>query len=606
MRKNDLLKHNGAIIRVLGTEGDRVLIIDCIKRTMPKWVSQVSLNDFDHCEPSELFKDEMVDVEELQADSRKAAYLRYTMISGILPYVADDAMRNHTIEMAAVEFEVDKKTVKKYLCLYLAYQCISVLAPAKKAKDKGLSQDQKNIRWGLNKFFYTKHKNSLRVAYTMMLKSKYCDGEGKLLPSYPSFNQFRYHYRKTKNMQTFYITRDGIKSYQRNNRPCIGDGVRAFAAAPGVGMLDATICDLYLVSEEGSLIGRPILTACIDAYSGLCCGYSLTLEGGSYSIRNLMLNVVADKVEHCERFGIHIDPQDWPSKDMPGKLISDKGMEYTTDNFAQLAELGVMITNLPSYRPELKGPVEKFFDLVQESYKPYLKGKGVIEPDYMERGAYDYRKDACLTLNAFEKIVIHCILFHNSKRVFGEFPFTDEMIEAQVEPHANSLWTWGVQHLGANLIPVTTEELMLTLLPRVSGKFTRFGLIINKMKYHHTDYTESYLQGEEAIAAYNPYDVSNVWLIEAGAYTKFELIESRFKDKTLQAVNELKTKQRQISGKAYANKLQAEVDVAQHIEAVVNATVKMGNTNLKDIRSSRKKEQMKQRVNHIKEAGLND
>ena len=127
-----------------------------------------------------------------------------------------------------------------------------------------------------------------------MLKSKYCDGEGKLLPSYPSFHQFRYYYRKTKRMQTFYISRDGIKSYQRNNRPCIGDGVRAFAAAPGVGMLDATICDLYLVSEEGSLIGRPILTACIDAYSGLCCGYSLTLEGGSYSIRNLMLNVAAD------------------------------------------------------------------------------------------------------------------------------------------------------------------------------------------------------------------------------------------------------------------------------------------------------------------------
>jgi hypothetical protein len=135
MRKNDLLKYNEAIIRVLGTEGDRVLIIDCIKLTMPKWVSQADLNDFDHCEPSELFKDEVEDVEKLQADSRKTAYLRYTMISGILPYVAEDAMRTHTIELAAEEFKVNKKTVKKYLCLYLAYQCIAVLAPVKKEKD---------------------------------------------------------------------------------------------------------------------------------------------------------------------------------------------------------------------------------------------------------------------------------------------------------------------------------------------------------------------------------------------------------------------------------------------------------------------------------------
>lgn len=38
------------------------------------------------------------------------------------------------------------------------------------------------------------------------------------------------------------------------------------------------MCDIYLVSDEGGLIGRPILIACIDACSGLCCGYSLTWE----------------------------------------------------------------------------------------------------------------------------------------------------------------------------------------------------------------------------------------------------------------------------------------------------------------------------------------
>ena len=54
-------------------------------------------------------------------------------------------------------------------------------------------------------------------------------------------------------------------------------------------------------------VGRPILTACVDGYSGLCCGYSLSWEGGVYYLRSLMLNVIADKKERCRKFGIDID-----------------------------------------------------------------------------------------------------------------------------------------------------------------------------------------------------------------------------------------------------------------------------------------------------------
>lgn len=63
-------------------------------------------------------------------------------------------------------------------------------------------------------------------------------------------------------------------------------------------MLDSTICDIYLVNEAGGLVGRPILTACIDAYSGLCCGYTLSWEGGTYSLRGLMLSVIEDKAAY--------------------------------------------------------------------------------------------------------------------------------------------------------------------------------------------------------------------------------------------------------------------------------------------------------------------
>ena len=72
---------------------------------------------------------------------------------------------------------------------------------------------------------------------------------------------------------------------QRDKRSLLGDGIQEYASVVGVGMLDATVCDIYLVNDAGGIVGRPILTACVDAYSGLCCGYSLSWEGGVYSLR---------------------------------------------------------------------------------------------------------------------------------------------------------------------------------------------------------------------------------------------------------------------------------------------------------------------------------
>ena len=60
------------------------------------------------------------------------------------------------------------------------------------------------------------------------------------------------------------------------------------------------VCDIYLIDETNSLVGRPILTVCIDAYSRFCYGYALTWEGGIYSLKVLMQNMVSNKKKHCE------------------------------------------------------------------------------------------------------------------------------------------------------------------------------------------------------------------------------------------------------------------------------------------------------------------
>lgn len=102
------------------------------------------------------------------------------------------------------------------------------------------------------------------------------------------------------------ISRENLTCYQRNCRPLVGNGIQSFASNVGTGMLDATVCDIYLVNETGEIVCRPVLTACIDVYLSICMGYSLSWQGGIYSLRDLMLNIVTDKVEHCKLFGIDI------------------------------------------------------------------------------------------------------------------------------------------------------------------------------------------------------------------------------------------------------------------------------------------------------------
>ncbi len=597
------------IFRVLAVEAEQVLVIDCIKKTMPVWIELGKLNDFvEEKEMQESNQSGETDIdilEEYSPDIKKIIYQRYNIISTILPFVSDEAMRSGLIAKMAEEHGISKQSVRKYLCEYLASQDIRSLAPQERNTQRALTRDEKNMRKALNKYYYTTKKRTLKNVYTLMLKDSYCDTDGKLFLVYPSFYQFRYFFRKYNKKQTEYISRNGLSYYQRNQRPLVGDGVQAFAPCVGVGMLDATTLDIYLINEAGGIVGRPILTACVDAYSGLCCGYSLSWEGGTYSLRNLMLNVITDKVEHCRSFGIEINRQDWNCNKLSGKFVTDMGSEYKGTVFEQITDLGVQIINLPSYRPELKSKVEKFFDCIQGYYKNQLKGKGVVEPDFQERGVHDYRKDACLTMAEFEKIIIHCIIFYNTKRVLENFPYTEDMLKKEIAPYANEIWNYGCRQDGCNLITIDREQLILTLLPRVTGKFTRFGLSVNGMHYHNINYREQYLNGKECLVAYNPDNVCQIWLIENGAYISFDLVESRFREKDLTGVQAMKQWQRDLVRQETGSRIQAEIDLARHINVIARASGEQTKPSVKNIRANREKEQKRLHKDFGKDVAIN-
>ena len=596
-QKNQLLRHDDRIIRVLAVDTD-VLTIDCLKRTMPQWMSAEDLQNWEPCDETVLPSPDVPisDMENLTPEQRKVMHERYTLIAPVIPFIHKEAQRSAMIAQMAELNNVSKQTVRKYFCLYLTYQRMEVLAPLAQQKERELTTDEKNFRWALNKFYYTQRKHSLSTAYNLMLQHKYTDAAGQLVPGYPPFHRFKYFYQRHRKELTALISREGKTNYQRNSRPLLGT-IQDFAPSVGTAMLDSTICDIYLVNDSNQLVGRPVLTLAVDAYSSLICGYHLSWEGGVYSLQQLMHNVVTNKVAWCQRFGISIAPEEWPVNSLPGVLVTDKGKEYVGSTFEQLTELGVRMVNLPPYRPELKGIVEHAFSLLHSYFLPHLKGKGTIEPDFQERGSRDYRKDACLTMDDFEKILLRCILYYNNSRLLGEQVLSKEMVDAGVQPTANSLWRWGCAQAGANLIPVDAGSLKRTLLPRTEGKFTRRGLVVHKQRYRHCEgkFTERYLNGGNATVAYDPDDISCVYLVENGLYTRFELILKVYDNLSLDEVMKLQAQQQAAKKSAQPQKDQALIDLVASIETIANTCGHSGDVNLKGIRQTHKTEKQRRR-----------
>lgn len=312
----------------------------------------------------------------------------------------------------------------------------------------------------------------------------------------------------------------------------------------------------------------------------------------------MLINVATDKQVYCQKFGINISAEDWPSNGMPGKLVTDKGSEFIGSVLEQITELGVVIENLPAYRPELKGIVEKTFDIIQSYFKSQLKGKGVIETDYQERGSHDYRKDASLTLKQFEKIILKCILFYNNSRIIENYPFSQEMLNAEVQPYASKIWAFKQTQQGCNLISINVEQLKKTLLPRTIGKFRRNGLIVNNIRYGNPDYINDYLEANKRVTvAYDEVNTSTVYLIDNGKYIAFELIESRYANMSIEDVNSMKTMQKKIISKEKEHQLQAKIQLLSDIQTIRNQTDTFQKSII-GIRDNRNTEIIRQRRNN--------
>ena len=587
--KNKIIKNNDHILRILDVKDDKYLVIDCRKLRMAKWISKDDVKDYIVINEDEFLEITNVSIcsyDDLSNEDKKITNDRFGSISIIVNSVGDYKVRSRLLKLCSNNYKVSIETIRSRLWSYLVFQNICILAPVKN-EVKELSNDEKNFRYGLNKYYYNGLELSLMETYRRILKDKYCDNEGKLLDEVPSYKKFYYYYTKTNSKTNELISRKGKGKFLRDFRPLLGNGVRDFCKNIGYGMFDSTVCDIYLINDYGELIGRPILTACVDGYSSMCLGYSLGLVGGVKSLKKLVFNIVEDKKLWCSKIGVNIEDNDWINKNLlPHKFITDRGRDYLSENFSQLTDLGIEIINLPPYRPELKGIVEKFFDLVQSTFKKILADKGVIFSDFQERGSVDYRKKASLTLEEFEKVIVNCIVYYNKGTVVN-IPY--ELVDkCKAVPY--EIFNYMLKNNSNTFIKVDKNLVEKTLLSRGEGQFKRNGLIVNGIRYKNINYMDEYLEGKKVLVAYDSNDVSKVYLIENGNYIEFELIEKELKDKTLEEVELIKVEKNKVINEAKIIKCKSSIEIQKVLDELVESFDKDIEVDIKNVRTNRKNE----------------
>ncbi len=327
-------------------------------------------------------------------------------------------------------------------------------------------------------------------------------------PAWQSFRSYYYNrgYHKAPRKM---ISRSGLTSWQRNNRPAFGTA-SDWREQPGSYQMDATQADIYLVSrhDRSKVIGRPYVYLAVDTRTQLIAGIYVGLKCDKTAVMLCLANAVRDKISYCREYGIEIRAEQWPSCGLPREIITDKGSEFTGSRLQELCKrFGLEIQSLPPFRPDEKGLVEKSFDLIQQRYRPLLAGKGVIEPDAQERWATDYRSQSVLNLDEFTKIVIHCVLYLNSGR-FLEDAETPAQKWLAAAP---------------SLLDVPFEELLLMALPREQAKLTRKGLRVNKLLYVPEDMGGLILNKIYTVSS-SPSDLSCVYILtDGGTFRKCSL-----------------------------------------------------------------------------------
>ncbi len=487
---------------------------------------------------------------------------------------------------------------------------------------------KKIFKTSINRFYYNQNKNSLVTAYHLMLKEYFTEnvisqmGKKELIlkekENIPTLCQYRYWFNKNRDIKKEISSRNGGRIFYQKHRAVLNSVNDSIIGSGMEYQIDATIGDVYLVSEFNKkwIIGRPTIYIIVDTYSRLVTGFNISYESASWVGAMVALaNAMTDKVKFCkEEYGIDITEDEWPAKHVPFSILGDRGelVGFNADNLSN--NLDIKVSNTPPYRPEWKPIVEQHFRLLNLNTKSQIPGS--INPDFRERGAKHYSLDSKLDIKQFTKIIILCILYHNNHHLLKGYKREKGMIKDEVEAIPIKLWNWGIKNKSGILRTVSEDLIKLSLMPKCTATVTKNGIRFKGIFYSSLTAIKNMIfetarsKGNFKIdIVYDPRNLNNIyWINKNGtSYEKCFLLnkEYRYLDKTIEEIEYLREKELLMMKDVEREEVEKKINLMNDIESIVKeATMQSSGIELKqsDMKGIRENRYAEKFINRKKEA----
>lgn len=465
-----------------------------------------------------------VDIASLSDKQKRIMEDRYEIIESILeissePLLYQKKYKARAVRKVSEKFKVGQNTVYKYIRLYLQggktkiamapnlSQCggrgkkrLCSSKPGRKSKliksnllpdlgevANGVAIDEihySNMVKTINRTLLSKNNLTIRQAYDQLKFDFYSPmneniGKKQVLPHYkiPTYNQFYYVVKQLENdnPKRFLEAKEGERSFNLNYRQVLGSSSLE-AIQPGFRYeIDATKPFIPLLDSTRKFsIGTATVYYVIDAFSIMIIGFYIGLDNPSKKTAcSALLSCIEDKAEIAKRAGVNVSYDDFFVNILPKNLTSDRGELVGELGDRIVSQLGVNVETAASYRGDMKGIVEKAFDVTEKDLLGIIPNYTIKDWKKITRG--DIRNDQypILTINDLRTILLKHIKKHNMSAM-KSYPMTKEMIADQINPTPNNIWKWGVKNLGCDGVRpnldyaryVLTEEKTAAITPR--------------------------------------------------------------------------------------------------------------------------------------------
>jgi Mu transposase, C-terminal len=346
----------------------------------------------------------------------------------------------------------------------------------------GGSRSSKTIVKAYNHFIdnecMVRHKDPVTGLDQMVFKEEY------LKAGAPSLEQFKYWAFKP-HLRVQYQRKRRNLHYERNSRALLGTATSRTIGPGSRYEIDATIADIYLVSEiDRAPIMRPTVYFITDVFTRLIVAVTVTLEPPCWrAAMAALMTAAGDKVEYCKRYGIDIKPEEWPASGLPSILLHDGGELTARWADTLISNFNVRFEKASAFRPDWKGLVEGTFNVRARAITEDEPGS--IPNEYQKIRGGDHRVKATLSLKEFTQMMILDVLEFNNTHELVKYDADRDVLADSVPFIPVELWHWGAVNR-CQPRNYSIDQVRAALLPHGKASVTREGIKFKSLYYSCT------------------------------------------------------------------------------------------------------------------------